>query len=125
MLWYKDTGTAGASSGKYRSAFPAAQIADATWTSTDHTTRADFTAAIGLAATNLDNPDYNQGFALRKVVTTGTKDTCLFLFLSQNFGSHKDIDTAFIGVKHTSVQTLECNKLHLKSKRCCRGEVYH
>ena len=98
MLWYKDTGTAGASSGKYRSAFPAAQIADATWTSTDHTTRADFTAAIGLAATNLDNPDYNRGFALHK---TGTKDTRLLLPLLQIVGSHKDIDTAFIGVKLT------------------------
>ena len=48
---------------------------------------------------SLDNPDYNQELALRKAVTTGTKDTCLFLPLSQIFGSHKDIDTAFIGVK--------------------------
>ena len=51
---------------------------------------------MGLAANNLDNPDYNQGFALRKVVTTGTKDTCLFLPLWQIFGWHKDIDAAFI-----------------------------
>ena len=59
MLWYKDTGTAGADSGKYRSAFPAAQIADAIWNSGDHTTRSEFRAAMGLAAKNLENPDYN------------------------------------------------------------------
>ena len=40
-------------------------------------------------------------------MTTGTKDTCLFLPLSQIFGSHKDIDTAFIGVKHTYQFTRE------------------
>ena len=56
---------------------------------------------------SLDNPDYNQGFALRKAVTTGTKETCLFLPLSQIFGSHNDIDSAFIGVKHTCQFTRE------------------
>ena len=59
MLWYKDTGTAGADSGKYRSAFPAVQIADETWTSDAHTTRAEVRTAMGLAAKNLENPDYN------------------------------------------------------------------
>ena len=59
MLWYKDTGTAGADSGKYRSAFPAAQITDAIWNSGHHTTRSEFRAAMGLAAKNLENPDYN------------------------------------------------------------------
>ena len=61
------------------------------------------------AVANLDNAGYNQGFALRKAVTTGTKDTYLFLPLWQIFGSHKDIniDTAFIGVNHTYQFTRE------------------
>ena len=46
MLLYKDTGTAGADSGRYSTAFPAAQIADNTWTSNAHTTRDAFRAAI-------------------------------------------------------------------------------
>ena len=66
ILWYKDTGTAGACSGKYRSAVPAAQIADATWVSAHRTTRAEFRAAMGLAAKNLENPDYNQGFTFAR-----------------------------------------------------------
>ena len=107
MLWYKDTGAASASSAKYRTAFPAGVIADATWGAADHTTRAEARAVLGLMGANLDNPDYNQGFALRKAVTTGAKDTCLLLPLSQIFGSHRDIDTAFIGVKHTYQFTRE------------------
>lgn len=107
MLWYKDTGTAGASSGKYRSQYDAAVVADGTWAAAAHTSRDEFRAALALAAPQLDNPDYNQGFALRKAVTTGAKDTCLFLPLSQIFGSHKDIDTVFIGVKHTYQFTRE------------------
>ena len=70
MLWYKDTGTASADSGKYRSAFPAAQIADVTWTSGDHTTTAEFKHTMELTTPNLDNPDHNPSpFALHKAVT--------------------------------------------------------
>ncbi len=107
MLWYKDTGMAGASSPRYTAAFPAAVIADNTWAAEAHTTRPEFRAAMALVIANLENPAYNQGFALRKAITTGTKDTCLFLPLSQIFGSHKDIDTAFTGVKHTYEFTRE------------------
>ena len=48
-----------ASSGKYRSAFPAAQIADTTWTFADRTKREEVSATMGLAATSLENPDNN------------------------------------------------------------------
>ena len=82
MLWYYDTGTAGASSSKYRSTYDAAVVADGTWAAAGHTTRDEFQAALALAAPQFDNPDYNQGFALRKAVTTGAKDTCLYLPLS-------------------------------------------
>ena len=104
----KDTGTASTSSAKYRTAFPAGMIDDATWAAADHSTRDEARRAFGLMGANLDNPDYNQGFALCKAVTTGAKDTCLFLPLSQIFGSHRDIDTAFIRVKHTYQFTREC-----------------
>ena len=79
MRWYKDTGTAAASSRKYTDVSVAAVIPDNTWGSADHTTRAEFRKAVKTAVANLDNPDYNQGFALGKAVTTGTKDNCLFL----------------------------------------------
>ena len=88
-------------------------IPDNTWTSDAHTTRIKFRKAVKTAVANLDNPGYNQGFALRKAVTIGTKDTCLFLPLSQIFGSHKDIDTAFIGVKHTYQFTRENAKNYI------------
>ena len=42
MLWYKDTGTAGASSRKYTDVSVAAVIPDNTWTSDAHTTRTEF-----------------------------------------------------------------------------------
>ena len=44
MLWYKDTETAGADSGKYRTAFPAAAAAAAT--TTDHINRLIMTGLI-------------------------------------------------------------------------------
>ena len=122
MLWSKATATAGASSGKYRSAFPAAEIADATWTSGDQTTRAEFRAGMGLAATNLDNPDYNQGFALRKAVTTGRKNSH-FSTLLAIFVSHKDVVTAFIGVKHINQLTREnSTRYNLRAKGVTAGK---
>ena len=56
MLWC-DTGTAGADSGKYRSAYDNAVVADGTLADGAHMTRAELRAALALAAPQFYNPD--------------------------------------------------------------------
>ena len=124
MLWYKDAGTAGGICGRYRSQRHTSVMQHGL--SDTHTTRAEFRSAMRLAAASLDNPGYNQCLFLCKAATSGTKDSCLFLSLGQIFGTHKNIDAAFIEVKHTyQFHRVNATDYVLRAKQCCCGEVYH
>ncbi|XP_065193174.1 uncharacterized protein LOC135824369 [Sycon ciliatum] len=110
MLWYKDTGTGQASPNEFRDSgvlLPVNPITDVT-ALTGKNFRDNFQTGA------LKNPAYNTGFRARQLITTGNKDTTMLLPLSSLLGFCKDIDTVFMGVKHTLNLTREssANYIH-------------
>lgn len=98
-LWYKDTGTGAADSSEYSATgqmLTAAAVGDAVALN-----GANFRTNFHIKR----NTSYNSGFASRRLVTTGAKEVCMFLPLSQVFGFCRDIPTVFRGVKHTLLLT--------------------
>ena len=51
-------------------------------------------------ANTLRNPKYNMGFRSRQEITTDAKLVTMFLPLNAMLGSHHDIDTVMLRVKH-------------------------
>ncbi len=97
MLWYKDTNTGAAIASEFASAttlLPAATVANG-----DQITGANFRGID--FANSFRQAGYNQGFAARRLITITGNQICLFLPLSTIFGFCRDIDTVFLGVKHT------------------------
>ena len=110
MLWYKDTGTGEASPDEFRDSgalLAAGDVPNAT-----ALTGANFSQHFQTGA--LKNPAYNTGFRARQLITTGNKDTTMLLPLSSLLGFCKDVDTVFMGVKHTLNLTREssANLIH-------------
>lgn len=103
MLWYKDTSTGAAVSNEFPTA--ATALPTGTVANNAEATGAQLRTALDALITKV--PEFNHGFASRKAVTTGDKDTCMFLPLSSILGCCKDIDTVFMGVKHTLQLTRE------------------
>ena len=62
----------------------------------------------------LRNPKNNMGFRSRQEITTGAKSVTMFLPLNAVLGSHRNIDTVMLGVKHTYIieRSLPINYIH-------------
>ena len=58
----------------------------------------------------MPNPNHNQGFQARYLLTDGGKMVSVFLPLAHILGSHRDIDTVYRNVKHTYVLTRGAHK---------------
>ena len=108
MLWYRDTASGSSSGNEFAPAdeiIAAGDVADGA-----NITGASFRTHFSIAR----NAQYNSGFRSRQLITTGDKDVCMFLPLSSVLGFCQDIDTVFVGVKHSLVLTRQdsANVIH-------------
>ena len=112
MLWYKDTGTGEASPNEFHATGTAGVLTAGDVANATQLTGTLFRQYFLTAA--LKNPAYNTGFRARQLITTGDKDTTMLLPLSSLLGFCKDVDTVFMGVKHTLNLTREssANYIH-------------
>ena len=110
MLWYKDTGIGGASLNEFSATADMVTTTDVP--NATQLTGANFRQHFQTGA--LKNPAYNTGFRARQLITAGKKDTTMLLPLSSLLGFCKDVDTVFMGVKHTLNLTREsaANYIH-------------
>lgn len=97
QFWYRDTGTGAADAAEYvagATVLPAGTVGDNAQTATGKNLRDAFDA-YGR------NTTYNAGFKARQLLCTGDQDVCMYLPLKSVLGFCKDIDTVFMGVKHS------------------------
>ena len=108
MFWYRDTSMGAADLNEFGAAGVALLPADdpgggdlAFAGDGDAVTGAKFRALN--FANKLKSSSYNMGFRSRQLITTGNKSIAMLLPLSAVLGSHRDIDTVMMGMKHTYI----------------------
>ena len=108
MFWYRDTSTGAADLNEFGAAGVALLPADdpgggdlAFAGDGDAVTGAKFRALN--FANKLKSSSCNMGFRNRQLITTGNKSIAMLLPLSAMLGSHRDIDTVMMGMKHTYI----------------------
>ena len=118
MFWYRDTGTGAADVDEFAEGDALLPAADpgggdlAFAGDDDAVTGAKFRALR--FAKKFKSSSYNMGFRSRQLNTTGNKSIAMLLPLSAVLGSHRDIDTVMMGMKHTYIirRNFPANYIH-------------
>ena len=116
MFWYRDTSTGAADLDEFAEGDALLPAGDpgggdlAFAGDDDAVTGAKFRALR--FAKKLKNSSHNMGFRSRQLITTGNKSIAMLLPLSAVLGSHRDIDTVMMGMKHTYIIRRKSRQLH-------------
>ena len=126
MLWYRDTGNGSADASK----FIGADTLLPDGANDNQGGNAAGGALKGIQVKNAlarigESSTYNLGFASRKAIGTGEKDVCMYLPISSILGSCKDIDTVFMGVKHSLLLTRASPNNYIHRRNGVAAGMFH